>query len=417
MVEPTDRDWADEDGRHWAEGPGWDRVERADRDAADETVQGAGEGTNQGSAEEADRRVVEPTGRHWAEGTGWDRAEQTGRNRAQGTGRDKVEQTGRDRTEQIGWDPTEQPSRDRVEGTGWGRGERGDRGADVGTDRDGSRQADRDEGAEPCLALAAQSQERLAARVVIGEISIDPLTEAQVVEHVGAALEAGRGGRVVTPNVDICRSVARDPALSELVNTADLVVADGMPLVWGSRLLGTPLPERVTGADLIWSLSKLADRRGWPVYLLGGPPGVAVSAARELASCYSRLKVCGVEAPPPAFDRTAAGLERVLRRVTAARPKIVFIGLGFPRQDQLIALLCRRLPDAWFVGCGAAIAFASGTVPRAPAWMREAGLEWLFRLVSEPGRLARRYLVDDLPFAARLLTGCLIEGRRRRRAR
>ncbi|MFI7444420.1 WecB/TagA/CpsF family glycosyltransferase [Nonomuraea indica] len=252
-----------------------------------------------------------------------------------------------------------------------------------------------------------------AGRVVLAGIGVDPVTEAEVVEHVAAELDAGRGGRIVTPNVDICRAAARDAALRELVNTADLVVADGMPLVWASRLLGDPLPERVTGADLIWSLSKRAARRGWPVYLLGGPPGVAVAAARELASVFPLLKVAGVESPPHAFDRTAAGRERVLRRVTAARPKVVFVGLGFPRQDQLIASLCRRLPDAWFVGCGAAIAFASGMVPRAPGWMRDAGLEWAFRLGSEPGRLARRYLVDDLPFAVRLLTGCLVERCRR----
>ncbi|MEU8245262.1 WecB/TagA/CpsF family glycosyltransferase [Nonomuraea sp. NPDC048916] len=259
-----------------------------------------------------------------------------------------------------------------------------------------------------------------AARVAVAGITVDRLTESQVVERVAAELESGRGGRIVTPNVDICRSAGRDPALKELVDSADLVVADGMPLVWASRLLGTPLPERVTGADLIWSLSKLAARRGWPIYLLGGPPGVAVAAARELTGCYPRLQVCGVESPPYSFDQTGSGRERVLRRVTAARPRLVFVGLGFPRQDLLVARLRERLPGAWFVGCGSAIAFASGAVPRAPGWMRRSGLEWSFRLVSEPGRLARRYLVDDLPFALRLLGGCLAEclrraGRRRLR--
>ncbi|GAA2283868.1 hypothetical protein GCM10010149_31380 [Nonomuraea roseoviolacea subsp. roseoviolacea] len=248
-------------------------------------------------------------------------------------------------------------------------------------------------------------------RVLVGGVTVDALSEAQVVARVVAGLAAGRGGRIVTPNVDICRSAAADPALRELVNTADLVVADGMPLVWASRLLGVPLPERVTGADLIWSLSGPAAERGWPVYLLGGPPGVAVSAARALVRRLPGLRVCGVESPPYAFDRTAAGTARVLRRVVAARPRIVFVGLGFPRQDRLVAVLRERLPDAWFVGCGAALAFAGGTVPRAPGWMRRAGLEWAFRLVTEPGRLARRYLVDDLPFAARLLATSLLTRR------
>ncbi|WP_328808825.1 WecB/TagA/CpsF family glycosyltransferase [Nonomuraea montanisoli] len=249
---------------------------------------------------------------------------------------------------------------------------------------------------------------RAPRRVLVGGVTVDALSEAQVVARVVAGLAAGRGGRIVTPNVDICRAAAADPALRELVNTADLVVADGMPLVWASRLLGVPLPERVTGADLIWSLSGPAAERGWPVYLLGGPPGVAVSAARALVRRLPALRVCGVESPPYAFDRTAAGTARVLRRVVAARPRIVFVGLGFPRQDRLVAVLRERLPDAWFVGCGAALAFAAGTVPRAPRWMRRAGLEWAFRLVTEPGRLARRYLVDDLPFAARLLATSLL---------
>ncbi|MBF8188860.1 WecB/TagA/CpsF family glycosyltransferase [Nonomuraea sp. K274] len=249
----------------------------------------------------------------------------------------------------------------------------------------------------------------------MGGVEVDAVTEEEVVEWVGAELEAGRGGRIVTPNIDICRAAATDPALRELVCSADLVVADGMPLVWAARLLGTPVPRRVTGADLIWSLSELAARRGWPVYLLGGPPGVARKAADELMSCYPRLKVCGVHAPPYHFDATPEGSERVRRKVIAAQPRLVFVGLGFPRQDRLVADLREELPGAWFLGCGAAIAFAAGTVPRAPEWLRRAGLEWAFRLVSEPGRLARRYLVDDLPFAVRLLSGCLVTRLRRER--
>jgi exopolysaccharide biosynthesis WecB/TagA/CpsF family protein len=186
-----------------------------------------------------------------------------------------------------------------------------------------------------------------------------------------------------------------------------------MPLVWAARWLGTPVPARVTGADLLWSLSGLAARRGWPVSLVGGPPGAAPGAARALTERYPALRVCGVHTPPYGFDATPEGRARVRREVAAARPKIVFVGLGFPRQDRLAAELREELPDAWFLGCGAAIGFAAGMVPRAPEWMRRAGLEWAFRLACEPGRLARRYLVDDLPFAARLLTGSLAARLRR----
>lgn len=255
-----------------------------------------------------------------------------------------------------------------------------------------------------------------AARVLVGGVGFDPLTEDEVAEWVEAELAAGRGGHIVTPNVDICQAVAEDVALRELVDGAEVVVADGMPLVWASRLLGTPVPERVTGADLIWSLSDRAARCGWPVYLLGGPPGVAAAAAVELVSRHPRLRVCGVDAPPYGFDATAQGRRRARRKVVAARPRLVFVGLGFPRQDLLIGELRRELPGTWFVGCGAAIDFAAGTVSRAPRWMRQAGLEWLFRLACEPGRLARRYLVDDAPFALRLLLTSVAARLRRRSA-
>lgn len=243
----------------------------------------------------------------------------------------------------------------------------------------------------------------LPPRIAVGGVAVDPIREEDVVAWVAAELAAGRGGRIVTPNVDICRAVSRDPGLAGLVAGAELVVADGMPLVWAARLNGTPLPGRVTGADLIWSLSAMAAANGLPVHLLGGPPGVAERAAERLTASLPGLKVCGVDAPPYGFDRTPQGLDRVRRTVVTARPALVFAGLGFPRQDLLAARLREDLPGTWFLGCGAAIGFAAGTVPRAPGWMRRAGLEWLHRLATEPRRLAGRYLRDDLPFSARLL--------------
>lgn len=208
---------------------------------------------------------------------------------------------------------------------------------------------------------ARASEGTAGGRVRVAGVGVDALTEGEVVRRVAAALAAGRGGRIVTPNVDICRAAAADPALRELVCSADIVVPDGMPLVWAARLLGTPLPERVTGADLIWSLSALAAGHGWPVYLLGGgPPEVARAAARELAGRHPALEIRGVHAPPYRFDDTPEGTDDVCRAVVAARPRLVFVGLGFPRQDRLIARLRAELPDAWFLGCGAAIAFAAG---------------------------------------------------------
>lgn len=246
-------------------------------------------------------------------------------------------------------------------------------------------------------------------RARVAGLKFDRLCEAEVVRHITEASRLGRGGWVATPNTDICRQTRRDPAARALVESATLIVPDGMPLLWASRLRGDRLVERVTGSSLIFSLSSAAARGGQSVYLLGGEPGVPDLAGRELARRYPGLKVAGADAPPRGFDETADAVVAVRERLLLAAPDIVYVGLGFPRQERLITQLIPSLPCAWFVACGAAIPFAAGVLPRAPSWMQRSGLEWMFRLLTEPRRLFRRYLVHDLPYAAGLLASCAAE--------
>jgi N-acetylglucosaminyldiphosphoundecaprenol N-acetyl-beta-D-mannosaminyltransferase len=245
-------------------------------------------------------------------------------------------------------------------------------------------------------------------RIPLCGLGIDPLTETEVVTFVCRALDAGAGGRIVTPNVDILRQAAADSALCAELASADLVVADGAPLVWAARLAGTRLPERVAGSDLIWSLSHGLAKSGRSVYLLGGEPGTtrlegAHRAAIALATAYPGLRIAGHASPRYGFDSNPAELDAVCGELIEAKPDLVFVGLGFPRQERLIGRLRADLPGAWFMGCGAAINFVAGDVKRASPVLQKAGLEWLHRLASEPGRLADRYLRRDLPFAAKLL--------------
>jgi N-acetylglucosaminyldiphosphoundecaprenol N-acetyl-beta-D-mannosaminyltransferase len=239
--------------------------------------------------------------------------------------------------------------------------------------------------------------------VHVAGLDFDALSEEQVVARIVGDLENGQGGRVATPNIDICRQVMRDPVARELVSSSSLVVADGMPLIWATRLLGARLPERVTGASLIFTLSAAAAHNGKSVYLLGGEPGVPERAAAELSHRYPGLLVAGVDAPPVGFDRQPGELTVVRGKLERAQPDIVFVGLGFPKQERIISAFAPGLPATWFIGCGAAIPFAAGAVPRAPERMQQFGLEWAYRLMNEPRRLFRRYLVDDLPFAVRLI--------------
>ena len=159
----------------------------------------------------------------------------------------------------------------------------------------------------------------------------------------------------------------------------------------------------MAGASLIFSLSEAAAASGKSVYLLGGEPGVPARAAAALGRRYPGLLVAGVHSPPFGFEREPGEVEAIAARLARAKPDIVFVGLGFPKQERLIAAVAPGLPGAWFIGCGAAIPFAAGTLPRAPHWMQRLGLEWVHRLASEPRRLFRRYLTDDVPFALRLL--------------
>ncbi|AEV81802.1 N-acetylglucosaminyldiphosphoundecaprenol [Actinoplanes sp. SE50] len=403
-------------------------------------------------------------------------------------------------------------------------------------------------------------------RVHLGGTGIDRITEDEVVAVVRDALSHGRGGRIITPNVDILRRAAEDPAARRHLDDADLIVADGMPLIWASRLGGVPLPERVAGSSLIWTLSEGLGRDTRSIFILGGTPtprtlhalpgpassspdralaalrdpasfttpdrasaapgdrsfsatpdrasstapgrpfavlcdrapsgapdrdfsapgtaaapatetlvwnslsgetwtanvpvaesvtrrppaaptsgdivpadpaaeapivggrgsapatGVtvrdvrasgAVRAAVRLATANPGLRIAGALSPPFGFDDDENTYAEVCARVTAAQPDLVFVGLGFPRQEQVIERLRRDLPATWFVGCGAAINFVAGDIHRAPRWMQRTGLEWAHRLTTEPRRLARRYLRHDAPYALRLLA----RARARRRSR
>jgi N-acetylglucosaminyldiphosphoundecaprenol N-acetyl-beta-D-mannosaminyltransferase len=161
----------------------------------------------------------------------------------------------------------------------------------------------------------------------------------------------------------------------------------------------------VTGSGLIWALSAGLALDGSSVYLLGGDPrtGGAGRAAARLLERYPGLRIAGAQSPPFRFEEDPHALQRVLSRVVEAEPDLVFVGLGFPKQERLITQLRPVLPASWFLGCGAAINFVAGDCKRAPVWMQRTGLEWAHRLAAEPRRLARRYLRDDLPYAVRLL--------------
>ncbi|HVV75205.1 MAG TPA: WecB/TagA/CpsF family glycosyltransferase [Mycobacteriales bacterium] len=262
----------------------------------------------------------------------------------------------------------------------------------------------------PRTDLPAQRVAALSTADLYG-IDFTAATEQQVIDHVVEQATAGVGGRVATINLDILRQLCADRQQMRLLDGVDLCVPDGMPLLWAARLRGRRLPERVTGADLVWSLSAGAASAGLRVYFLGAPDGVAARAAANISAACPGLAVAGTYAPPFGCEKDEAELTDISSRLLAAQPNIVFCAFGFPKQEELMRRLSATLPNTWFVACGGALSMAAGDLKRAPQWAQRAGLEWVFRLAREPFRLARRYLVHDVPFAVRLIAGSLLTAR------
>ena len=238
--------------------------------------------------------------------------------------------------------------------------------------------------------------------VDLAGIRFDAVTRPQIVDHTVESLAQDCGGWILPVNLDVLRQYVQNPEVPHLTRRATVFVSDGMPLVWASRLQGTKLPQRVCGSDLIWSLSEAAAEAGRSVYLLGGDEGVGEEAAAVLCDRFANLKIAGTYCPPFGFEKSQKEMARIREALDAASPDIIFVALGFPKQERLVDQLIDRLPQTWWVSVGISFSFVAGRVERAPRWIQKFGLEWVHRMFQEPGRLVKRYLIDDIPFAISL---------------
>jgi len=238
-------------------------------------------------------------------------------------------------------------------------------------------------------------------RVRIGRLPVDRVTFVGALDAVEQLIAQKRGGTVFTPNVDHVVMAEHDAAFCEAYEAATLSLVDGMPVLWASRLLGTALPEKISGSDFVPALLDRAPSRAWRVYLLGGAPGSAERAAQVLAQ--RNVNVVGVASPRIEMAAARDSFDAITDAIVRTSPDLVLIGLGAPKQEHFAYSVAERLSPAVLVGVGATIDFIAGMVPRAPAWMSRTGLEWLYRLAREPRRLWRRYLLRDPAFAVVVL--------------
>lgn len=230
---------------------------------------------------------------------------------------------------------------------------------------------------------------------------IAPLRINEAVATLRSWIDAndGRCRYVVTPNVDHAVMFREHAGLRAAYEKAALVLADGFPVVLASRLLRRPLPERVAGSDLAPALfASTQGGRKLRTYLLGAGPGVAERAAANIVARWPNVEIVGTYSPPLGFERDAAENAAIIERVNAARPDVLVLGLGAPKQELWIAAHADKLQAKTALCIGATIDFLAGEKRRAPRWMQTTGLEWLHRLGSEPRRLLRRYLRDAVIF-------------------
>ncbi len=226
--------------------------------------------------------------------------------------------------------------------------------------------------------------------------AVDNLNMEETLRQVDGFIRSGKPHQHVVVNVDKIVKASRDPGLRRIINDCDLINADGMPVVWASRLLGKPLKERVTGIDLFEALMKRSAEKGWRVFLLGAREEVVGGVARIYPARYPGLTLAGYRNGYWKPEEE----ESVVEAIAATRPDILFVAISSPKKEAFLARYQAAMKVPFAMGVGGTFDVAVGLVSRAPVWMQKAGLEWFYRFLQEPRRMFRRYFIDDMAFVA-----------------
>ncbi len=234
-------------------------------------------------------------------------------------------------------------------------------------------------------------------------VRIDNVDMTEALEVVWSWLQGDRPRYAVTPNVDHFMRLRKDSEFREIYRNASLVIADGMPLVWASKLMGNPLKERVAGSDLFPLLCERTAREGRGVYFLGSMPGVAERAGESLAGKFPGFRLSGCYSPPFGFENDEDENQRIVKKINDSGADILFVALGAPKQEKWTFRHISRLKVKAVLCVGASIDFEAGVIQRAPEWISSLGIEWLWRLLQDPKRLWKRYLLEDMPFLGILI--------------
>ena len=231
-------------------------------------------------------------------------------------------------------------------------------------------------------------------RIQLLNTEIDNISMEEALDRIDAMVQGRKPAYVVTPNLDHIVTIERDAYFREAYAHADLILADGKPLLWIAKARKTPIREKISGSDLFPRLAELAANKGYTMFFLGAGEGIAAQAAEKLKKQYPGLRIAGCYAPPIGFEQDRSAVHEIIQRVQTVNPDILVVGLGTPKQEKFLYRDYKQMGVPVSLGLGASFDFVAGNRKRAPRWMSEHGLEWLYRTLQEPKRLAGRYIKD-----------------------
>ena len=225
---------------------------------------------------------------------------------------------------------------------------------------------------------------------------IDNVTKEEAIAHIEECINTRKIGHIITPNVDQVIRIESDKYFKEIYENAELLLADGTPLVWISRWYKKPIKEKICGSDLVPDLCKLAAQKGYLIFLLGSAEGVAAKAAENLKKNNPGLRVAGVYSPPYGFEKDKNEIDKINKMLFNSKADMLFVGMGVPKQDIFIYENMNKYQIPMSFSIGATIDFEAGIQKRAPKWVNHIGMEWLYRLSHDPKRMFKRYIIDDM---------------------
>lgn len=234
----------------------------------------------------------------------------------------------------------------------------------------------------------------MSGRIEMMGCEIDNLSMEATLQKIDGFITSGQPHQHVAVNVDKLVKASRDADLRTIINGCALISADGMPVVWASRLLGKGLPERVAGVDLFEALMKRSSDRGWRVFLLGAREEIVVEVKNRYERKYPGLTVCGYQNGYWTPDEEAG----VVEQIGASKPDLLFVAISSPKKEQFLGKYQAELKVPFAMGVGGTFDVAAGKTRRAPGWMQKSGLEWFYRFLQEPRRMFKRYFIDDVAF-------------------